>query len=229
MSERDVLGRGACKLEPGGLALAVTVARRLAHAREAERVEDVRVGEVFVVEVDRMRGRAEDGALGDEHAVVEDDVLHSDSHQGRCSVYRAFSRLAYSIEESRKRLTEGEAVVALRLAEDTVEFPHPDEGCRCPAFLFDDHLDLLAEREDKVGALCELEEHLGHALANGEERQLLCKELNKVEARTLEEVCMAARFSRSSLSVISESVSCLATALSMIHWRTSFWDEVPFK
>ena len=77
MSERDVFGRSASELEPGR-ALAIT--RRLTHAREAERVEHVRVCEVRVVEVHRVRRRAEDRALWDEHAVVEDDVLHRDSH-----------------------------------------------------------------------------------------------------------------------------------------------------
>ena len=61
------------------------VACGFAHPREAERVEDVCIGELRVVVVYRMRRRAEHGALWDEHAVIEDDVLQRDPYQGRCT------------------------------------------------------------------------------------------------------------------------------------------------
>lgn len=58
------------------LVLGPAFARRLAHAREPERVEVVRAGVVFVAVVHRVRYRVDESALGDDGPVIQRDVLH---------------------------------------------------------------------------------------------------------------------------------------------------------
>ena len=78
MAEREELRRRArelvLKLDAGALALA----RRGAHAREAERVERARVREQRVVVVRGVRRGAHHRALRDARPVGERDVLHRD-------------------------------------------------------------------------------------------------------------------------------------------------------
>ena len=78
VSEGDVLGRGVHELVLRALALA-----RAAHAREAERVEDVRVGVDRFVVVRRPHRGGDERALREERPVAERHVLESETCDGR--------------------------------------------------------------------------------------------------------------------------------------------------
>ena len=60
--------------------------------------------------------------------------------------------------------TEGETVVAERLPEDAVEFPHLPQSGRGPAVGRDGRLNLFPQRHEEMGLLRKVVDHMGEVL-----------------------------------------------------------------
>lgn len=65
------------------LVLGALTRRRLAQAREAERVEDVRIGIERLVAMERPRRRGHERALGYERPITESDILEGQTRHRR--------------------------------------------------------------------------------------------------------------------------------------------------
>ena len=157
-------------------------------------------------------------------SVMSFTVLRVRPTVGRTQAESGSRSRAVRLEGQRMARTDGDPVVAGRLPEQAVELPHLRYGSLGPAVCCDDGLDLFPKWLNAFGRCGEVVKHVGNVLA---ERDITIKvsleDRRDERMRTVEDVWMAAKFTRNILSTMLTSEWFRRTASSMIHWSTSFY------